>query len=42
MNLTTIQEQTNNTKEENFDNKKNYEIVSNCIIDKEIPLFNNT
>ena len=40
INLTTVQE--NENENNNFNDEQNYEIFNNCIIDKEIPLFNNT
>lgn len=40
INLTTIKE--NENQNNNFNDEQNYEIFNNCIIDKEIPLFNNT
>lgn len=42
INLTTVKENENeNDKDnENFNDEQNYEIFNNCIIDKEIPLFN--
>ncbi len=44
LNLTTVEDNENENEKENennFNNKENYEIFNNCIIDKEIPLFNN-
>ena len=42
INLTTVKENENQNENENFNDEQNYEIFNNCIIDKEIPLFNNT
>lgn len=42
INLTTIKENENENENNNFNDERNYEIFNNCIIDKEIPLFDNT